>query len=177
MSAFDELVVKYQDRIYNVAYRMTGHAEDARDVAQEAFLKAFRNLDSFLGSARFYTWLYRITVNAAISRRRHSAVRPRTVRLGDGSGDRGALPPPDPAQEDPADAANRADVTALVEEAIAGLDAEHRAVVALRDIEGRSYDEIAEILDCPRGTVKSRLHRARNLLREALSEVLIAEER
>ncbi|HRU06651.1 MAG TPA: sigma-70 family RNA polymerase sigma factor [Candidatus Brocadiia bacterium] len=173
VAAFDRLTLKYQDRVYTLAYRLTGNPEDALDVAQEAFLKAFRSLSGFHGASRFYTWIYRIVVNTAISWRRSGASRPRPLSLGDGDEGAAAV---ESAEPDPVESAQNAEETRLVEEAIAGLDAEHRAILVLRDVEGKNYDEIACILDCPRGTVKSRLHRARRLLRDALAPRLLADE-
>ena len=174
-AAFDRLVLKYEDRVYSLAYRLTGNPDDALDVAQEAFMKAFQSIGRFQGCSSFYTWIYRITANTAVSRRRYRTARPKTVSLGGiVEGERGALPS-DPNQADPAEDASQADLVRLVEEAIKRLDDEHRVVIVLRDIEGRNYEEIGEIIDCPQGTVKSRLHRARRMLRDILSAVLPAE--
>jgi len=164
--AFDRLTLKYQDRVYTLAYRLTGSADDALDVAQDAFLKAFRSLAGFQGASRFYTWLYRIVVNTAMSWRRAGASRPRPLSLGEGDEGGPAVVSSDP---DPSEAAQSAEVSRIVGEEIAGLDVEHRAILVLREVEGKDYDEIAGILDCPRGTVKSRLHRARRLLRDRLA--------
>jgi len=169
--AFEDLVRKHQDRVYNLAYRLTDDADEAEDVTQEAFLRAFRNLESFEGGSSFYTWIYRITINVAISRRRHDAVRPKPASLGGQENGR-PVAREDPASPDPSEAAQREEVRQIVGRAIAQLDAEHRVLVVLRDIEGRDYGEIAEVLDCPLGTVKSRLHRARCLLRDALAAQL-----
>jgi RNA polymerase sigma-70 factor (ECF subfamily) len=174
-AAFGDLVLEHQDRVYNLAYRLTNDPQEAEDITQEAFLKAFRSIARFEGSSRFYTWIYRITVNAVVSRRRYHAVRPQTVPLGRPDGEERQELPPDKSQPDPSDEANRADVRRLVEEAIQRLDEEHRVLIVLRDIEGRDYGEIAEILDCPRGTVKSRLHRARIMLKDLLASVLSAD--
>ena len=173
VAAFDRLTLKYQDRVYTLAYRLTGSAEDALEVAQDAFLKAFRSLSGFQGASHFYTWLYRIVVNTAMSWRRSRASRPRPLSLGDGESGAVAV---ESAAPGPAEAAQSAELARLVEEAIAGLDAEHRAILVLREVEGKDYDEIACILDCPRGTVKSRLHRARRLLRDALAPRLQEDE-
>jgi len=179
-SAFGELVERYQDRVFNLAYRLTGHHDDASDAAQETFLKAFRALDSFRGDCAFYTWLFRITVNAVRSKQRFRAVRPVERSLdanpGTHSSDHGeagrsrraelAAPGPDPVEE-----ASRAEHRRLVEQALARLDPDFRTLIVLRDLEGRNYTEIADLLDCPRGTVKSRLHRARLALRDLLAPV------
>jgi len=174
-AAFGDLVRAHEQRVYNLAYRLTNDPQDAEDVTQEAFLKAYRNIARFEGTSSFYTWIYRITVNAVVSRRRYRAVRPATVPLSSPNGGEHPTLPPDASQPDPADEAHRADVRRVVEGAIARLDEDHRVLVVLRDIEGRDYQEIAEILDCPRGTVKSRLHRARRMLRDLLAPVLPAD--
>lgn len=172
LAAFDKLTIKYQDRVYNVALRLSKDREEALDIAQETFLKAYRNLAAFQRSAGFYTWIYRIAVNTALSRRRYHSARPKPVRLrGESEGARVSAPA-DEREADPARQADRAETIQRVEACIEALEAGHRAVIVLRDIEGRNYDEIAEILDCPRGTVKSRLHRARKALRKELKRAL-----
>lgn len=180
--AFGELVTRHQDRVFNLAYRLTGDYEDASEAVQEAFLKAFKAVAAFRGESGFYTWLFRITVNVVRSRRRFRAVRPVERSLD-------ADPRPDadgagrsPAAElkadvpDPSDEAGRVERKELVEKALKKLEPEQRAMIVLRDIEGRSYSEIADVLDCPRGTVKSRLHRARLALRKLLASVLANPE-
>ena len=181
--AFGELVLRYQDRVYHLAFRLSGNADDALEIAQESFLKAYRALGSFRGECAFYTWTYRIAVNEFRSRRRFRAVRPverslEAVSRGNseeehsGLKDQLAADCPGPAQE-----AGRAERKEMVERALARMEREQRAIIVLRDIDGRDYGEIAEILDCPRGTVKSRLHRARMALKELLSGTLESETR
>lgn len=166
---FAELVRRYQDRIFNTCWRICGHLEDARDLTQEAFLKAYQGLDNYRQESGFYTWIFRVATNLAISHRRsakrasamldHQARVFRNqaeslVRKMEQSGFDVADPMPDAA----------ARVAALLH----ALDDEQRAVVVLRDIEGLDYQQISEILGLPAGTVKSRLHRARLALREAM---------
>lgn len=176
--AFGELVCRYQNRIYNLAYRFTGHAHEAEEVAQEAFFKAYRALESFRGESAFYTWLFRIVVNEARSRQRFRAVRPTEVSLSGAHPDSAERAPAEPTGqlhargEDPAEEAGRAERKRLVERALARLDPEPRMMIVLRDIEGRNYEEIAGLLGCPKGTVKSRLHRARQALKELLAPAL-----
>jgi len=172
-SAFSGLVDKYQDRLFNTCLRLCGNRSDAEDFAQEAFVKAFSSLDRFDGRASFYTWLFRIAVNLTISAHRKSRVKPVLSlqgRTSDGDGDsmadriQGRVAMPDErCVENERDQA--------VARALASLDEEHKTVVVLRDIESLGYAEIAEILDVPTGTVKSRLHRARLALREMLGPV------
>jgi len=173
--AFGALILRYQDRVFNTCWRICGNLEDARDLTQESFLKAYERLDSFKQESGFYTWLFRIAVNLAISFRRSSARR-RQVPLDIGSEGTQA----DVLAQKSAQAAEQrsADLTAdvglqrLVVRALQELDEDYRAVVVLRDIEGFDYREIAEILDIPHGTVRSRLHRAREALRKAVEPAL-----
>lgn len=172
--AFGELVTRYQDRVYNLALRLTGHPDDAAEAAQEAFLKAWRALHAFRGESAFYTWLFRIAVNEARTRQRSRLARPAPLSLDAAArtadGDR-ASPVADLASKapDPADEAARAEDRRRVEDGLRRLEADQREIIVLRDIEGRDYDEIADVLGCPRGTVKSRLHRARSALRDLLA--------
>ncbi len=163
--AFDKLVLGYQDRIYNLIQRMVGDADESYDLAQETFVKAFEAIGSFRRDARFSTWIYRIAVNACLSRHRKRAVRKRhapvsldaAVATEDG---RGRLEPAD-LRDEPVSKTARRETSDIVHEAIQALDIEYRTVVLLRDMEGYSYGEIQDILGCPIGTVRSRLHRAR----------------
>ncbi len=178
--AYGELVHKYQDQVFNTCWRICGHLEDARDVTQEAFLKAFEGLSGFRGESGFYTWIFRIAVNLALTLRRNTARR-RMVSLD--QGDAVALSQAETlarrvaerSGDDPADSAGRAELHGCVARAVAELEDEYRAVIVLRDIEGLDYRTIAEILEVPRGTVKSRLHRARMSLRDALGPALTRE--
>jgi len=176
--AFGELVAHYQDAIFNLVYRMIGHREDANDVTQEVFLRAFRKIGTFQGRSRFATWLYSIATNQAISerRKRSAAVRKGRVQMSTLAGDEGgSYDPPgdDPAPEEQMSAV---EVRRQIEQAIDELPDDYRAVVVLRDVEELDYDGIADALNCSRGTVKSRLHRARLQLRRKLEQVL-AEQR
>ena len=159
LAAYDRLVAAYQDRIYQAAYRITGHREDAWDAAQEAFLRAFKALRGFRGEASFSTWMTRIAVNAALDvvRRRpaHSAVPADLTAV----------------STDPSDDIVRRDQQRRVQQAIAGLPADHRTVVVLRDVQGLRYEEISRVLGVPVGTVRSRLSRARESLRGALADI------
>ncbi|HZT78952.1 MAG TPA: sigma-70 family RNA polymerase sigma factor [Gemmataceae bacterium] len=165
-AAFGELVRRYQDRLYNTVYRLVDNPEDAHDVVQEAFLNAYQSLDSFKGDSRFFTWLYRIAVNTAISqKRKHRAV----VSIDQGRSGEMSLEPPDESEYSrPGEAMERAEEERRIQAALNRLSPEHRAVLVLKDIEGHKYEMIAEILGVPIGTVRSRLHRARAELREIL---------
>ncbi len=178
VTAFESLVEEYDGRIYNMAFRMLGNVEDARDVAQETFLKAYTSLDRFRGDASFSTWLYRIAKNACLDilRRRgrrtiYSLDDP--VETDEGEVDRqlaGHLP-------DPEGVALDTEVREAVEAAIAGLAPHHRTIIVLRDIEELTYEEIAEVLEMELGTVKSRLYRARCALSRSLGELELFDDR
>jgi RNA polymerase sigma-70 factor (ECF subfamily) len=165
-AAFGELVRRYQDRLYNTVYRLVGNAEDARDVVQDAFLNAYQSLDSFKGDAQFFTWLYRIAFNTAVSLKRKQRV---ILRIESGPGAGGAQEPVDPSESSqPGHALEQAEEERRLHEAIQRLSTEHRAVLILKDLEGLKYEEMAEALQVPVGTIRSRLHRARVELRELL---------
>ena len=165
-AAFGELVLKYQDRLLNAVAYISGSRDEAEDVAQDAFVQAYTKLNSFGGNSAFYTWLYRIAINAAISRKRK---RKGAASLEARYDEQGA---------EPADDLEGAEARVLREEragqvqvALAALTDEHRAILVLREMEDCDYDQISEILDVPVGTVRSRLHRARLQMREQLEIV------
>jgi RNA polymerase sigma-70 factor, ECF subfamily len=165
-AAFGELVRRYQDRLYNTVYRQLDNAEDAQDVVQEAFLNAYQSLDSFKGHSEFFTWLYRIAVNTAISLKRKQRV---TLSIDAGrNGDHGIEPLDGSEYSKPGQGLERAEEERRVQEALNRLSPEHRTVLILKDMEGQKYEMMAEILQVPIGTIRSRLHRARAELRELL---------
>jgi len=182
VEAFGLLVERHQDRLFTLAYRLTGDREEAADAVQEAYLKAWRALGRFKGESAFYTWIFRILVNEVRSRIRFKAVRPvaRSLEGGnpaDGGNDGAGLTARlVAAAKDPLAEASREERRRFLERALGQLEPSARELIVLRDIEGRDYAEIAEILDCPRGTVKSRLHRARHALRALLRPLLEPEE-
>lgn len=161
--AFGLLVQRYQDRLYNGIAHVTATAEDARDVLQEAFLQAYLKLATFQRSSAFFTWLYRIAFNAAVSGRRKT--RP-SVSL-DVFREEAGQQLSDP-QAAPAAQAEQQEQAQGVRAALQTLSAEHRAILVLREMDGCSYEEIAELLGLPVGTVRSRLHRARLQLKDQL---------
>jgi RNA polymerase sigma-70 factor (ECF subfamily) len=169
-AAFGTLVQKYQDRLYNTVVYMVGNVEDARDIVQEAFVQAFLSLGSFQGSSAFYTWLYRIAFNVAATQRRRKRPAMSVERGRDQSG----IEPID-AHQGPAEQLEQDERCRQVRQALLQLSEEHRIVLVLREIDGCRYEIIAEILELPVGTVRSRLHRARIELREELKGVLIDE--
>ena len=165
--AFGQLVTKYQDRLYTTVAHVVGSEHDARDIVQDAFVQAFVKLDTFRRTSAFYTWLCRIAFNLAISFLRRQ--RP-TVSIEQSRDITGAEPVDDgPAPDEMMQRKQRA---GQVQTALATLTEEHRTVLVLREIDGCCYETMADILEVPVGTVRSRLHRARMQLREQLREVL-----
>jgi RNA polymerase sigma-70 factor (ECF subfamily) len=178
MQAFGALVAKYQDRIFNMIYRMCGRRADAEELAQETFLKALERIGQFRGQSQFYTWLFRIGANLTISHRRrggrvkfqslsgpeefeHSQADALTAAMA-----RRRSPGPEAA-------AVSAETSRRVMKALEALDDDFRLVVVLCDIEEMDYAQIADVLGVPIGTVKSRLHRARCMLKERLADLIL----
>ena len=174
VAAFGRLVERYQDALFNGVHRMVSQREDAEDLAQEAFVKAFRGIGAFEGRSSFYTWLYSIAYNVVVSHRRKvgSARHLNPVSLHAGAGEGGGGFEAEDNSERPDATVERGELHERLELAIAGLEDGHREVIVMRDIEGFDYQAIAEVLGCPEGTVKSRLHRARQALREQLKDLL-----
>jgi len=169
--AFRELVQEHRDRVFNITFRMLGNRAEAEDVAQEVFILVFKNIDEFRAESKFSTWLYRIAVNQCKNRikylaRRHDRDRDELDDSLQGNGVNGTIGGPLPSS--PSEALQRAQMEKVLQEAIANLDEDQRIVVVLRDVEDLSIEEICEITGLPDGTVKSRLHRARLVLRKRL---------
>jgi RNA polymerase sigma-70 factor (ECF subfamily) len=166
--AFRELMERYKGRAFGVAVGITGDADEALDVVQEAFVKAYYNLKEFRFGSNFYTWFYRLLVNRAIDRWRKTS-RSRTTRLEEGwiSGDV-TLPDSVAHPRTPEELAQNREMSDALAKAIAELPEYHRAVIILREVDGLAYEEIAEVLHCSVGTVMSRLHYARAKLKDAL---------
>ncbi|HEY3244865.1 MAG TPA: sigma-70 family RNA polymerase sigma factor [Phycisphaerae bacterium] len=175
LAPFGELVRRYQDQVYNTCWRVCGNIEDARDLTQDAFIKALDSIQDFAGKSAFYTWLFRIAVNLAISHRRRARHRQAVSLDGHAGGtdtdqaQRLSERLQDLRQVAPDQAGEQRELQRLVVQALQRLEDDFRTIIVLRDIEGLDYDEIATILDVPRGTVKSRLHRARLALRAAMA--------
>ena len=166
LPAFEELVRRHEKRVYAVALRSSGSPEDAEDITQEVFLRAWRSIEEFRGDSGFSTWLFRITMNLCVDHARHKHAQPQTQPLvmGEEESER-PLPDTAPTPEE------HLDNSELGRELAAALDEvseEHRRIVLLRDVSGMSYTEIAEVLEISEGTVKSRLSRARIALRKVL---------
>ena len=166
--AFAHLVTRYQDRVFNACWRMCGHPDDARELTQEAFLKAFSAIATFQAKSGFYTWLFRIAMNLALSHRKRAKLR-YVASLDDG--DRSSAERlPDRRSVAPSDRAAANETHDRLARALGELDAPHRVVIVLRDIEGFDYERIAQVLDVAVGTVKSRVFRARTALREKMKD-------
>ena len=171
--AFRELVEHYQRKVVSVALGMVHNRDDAMEIAQETFIKAFENLDKFKGESSFYTWLYRIVVNRAIDFQRRERRHP-TIGLEDWAGESQRYEEilKEERPSDPYDATESREVGARVTEAINELTPDHKAVILLREVEGLSYEEISRVMQCSKGTVMSRLHYARKKLQERLKDCL-----
>lgn len=169
--AFSALLNEHLSMIYNIAYRMTGNPDDASDMTQEVMIKIFKNLDSFNQKSKFSTWVYRVATNTCLDelkkiRRKQTLSLDAEYETDDGSvsfEQEDLSPSPD-------EQAETNELKDIVARAITRLGEEHRVVIVLRDIKGLSYVEIAEILNCSDGTVKSRLSRARARLKEILEK-------
>lgn len=166
--AFGHLIRKYKDRLFNGMVQILRSEAEAEDVVQDAFLLAFTKLKSFKGNSAFFTWLYRIAYNVAVTRLRRR--RP-TVSLNGKSETSGSMEFPDPGPA-PDDRMRQQEKVVQLNRAMERLSAEHRTILVLREMEELDYDAIAEILDLPIGTVRSRLHRARTHLRDHLVAIM-----
>lgn len=172
LAAFEPLVAKYRQRVWRLAFNVLRDREDAWDVAQEAFVRAYQALPSFRGQAAFYTWLFRIAMNVAADRARQRAARGRafgTERVEEEEWERTMA---DPA-ETPEERAARAEERVRIQRALDALPGHHRTIIMLSDLEGLSYREIADVLGIPMGTVMSRLHNARKRLRGLLGPLVV----
>jgi RNA polymerase sigma-70 factor (ECF subfamily) len=172
-AAFDELVRRYQERIYATVYHMTSNHEDANDLAQEAFIKAYRALKSFKGDSSFFTWLYRIAVNKTIN-----FLKQRKGRMHMSLNDLDFNAEHDPelvsivSDNTPRRDVNLAELQEKLNVAMQKLSEDHRLVVTLHDVQGMPHEEISKIMDCNVGTVRSRLFYARQQLQAYLSDYL-----
>jgi RNA polymerase sigma-70 factor (ECF subfamily) len=173
MDAFDQLIRRYQERVYAIIYHMTSNHEDANDLAQETFLKAYRALRSFKGDASFYTWLYRIAVNKTINflkqrkSRQMMSLNDLDVQVEHDAELVALISDKTPRRE-----VNLVELQEKLNAALLKLSESHRLVVTLHDVEGVPHEEIAKIMDCNVGTVRSRLFYARQQLQAYLSDYL-----
>jgi RNA polymerase sigma-70 factor (ECF subfamily) len=173
LTAYDDLVKRYQERIYATIYHMTANHEDANDLAQESFIKAFQVLPSFKGGSSFYTWLYRIAVNKTINFLKQ---RKNRTHLSLNDLDFNAEHDPDLmaliSDKTPRREAGLTELQEKLNAALMKLSEPHRMVVVLHDVQGLSHDEIAKVMDCNIGTVRSRLFYARQQLQSELADYL-----
>src|ERR1044071_7814885 len=173
LRAYDDLVQRYQQRIYATIYHMTSNHEDANDLAQEAFIKAYQALKSFKGGSSFYTWVYRIAVNKTINFLKQ---RKNKAQMSLDDIDFNAEHDPDLvaliSDKTPRREANLSELQEKLNEGMQKLSEPHRLVVTLHDVQGMSHEEIAKIMDCNIGTVRSRLFYARQQLQGFLSDYL-----
>lgn len=173
VAAFDTLIRKYRERVYGIVYNLTSNREDASDLTQEAFIKAFQSINRFQGQSSFFTWLYKIAVNSALSHLRKNRLR--------------SFFSLEKIQEDAASAeiisqltdksgadrdAHLRELQEKLNEAMQKLSIKHRTVITLFEIDGLSHAEIAQVMECSEGTVRSRLHYAKQFLQGELSKYL-----
>ena len=169
MDAFEQLILQYERRVYTIAYKYMGNHEDASDMAQEAIIKAYQSIGSFRGDAAFGTWLGKITANQR--KKQQTTSLEDTLELEEGSVKKEIESP----AATPEEHAIRQETASYMQMLISELKEEYRAVVILRELEGYSYEEIADILSCSLGTVKSRISRARLYLKERILADRMAE--
>lgn len=173
--AFEELVRRYQDRVFNLCFRFLREREVSEEIAQDVFVAVYKHIEGFKGDSKFSTWLFRVVANHChnkskyLRRRRHKLQDSLDAPIESEDGDMKRELPDDPDRS-PEELARRRAMNEMIQAAIGELDEDHRVIVLLRDVEDMSYEEIGEILGLPEGTVKSRLHRARNELRAKLSK-------
>lgn len=174
--AYELLVLKYQRRIERLIGRMVRNTDLVEDIAQETFIRAYRALAQFRGEAQFYTWLYRIAVNTAkkalVDLKRDPLISENSLRGGDGEDETSAVENELTTAETPETVLAAKEIAAAVNSAMEALPDELRQAVALREIEGLSYEEIAEVMSCPIGTVRSRIFRARESISAKIKPLL-----
>lgn len=167
-AAFTVLMHRHEERLFNTVYRVVGSVEDAQDVVQDTFINAFQSLASFKGDSQFFTWLYRIAYNTAIS---HKRKQKGVISIDTGRNGEAAIEPLDNSESNqPGFAIERTERERYVQRCLNQMSPEHRAVLVLKDMDDMKYEEIAVILNVPIGTIRSRLHRARLEFREILEK-------
>lgn len=169
IEAFEQLIISCEKKVFNIAYRMIGNYDDANELAQEVFLKAFRSIKKFKGDSLFSTWIYKITANVCLDelRKRKKKVvisLDQDIELNEGEVKRQI---PDDAPTPDLEVESN-EIKSAVNESIQQLPEDYKSVIILRDIQGFSYTEISKIVNCPEGTVKSRINRARQALKKIL---------
>ncbi len=165
--AYGQLVERYQDRLFNAMLHVVGSADEAEDVVQDSFVQAYIKLDTFQGNSRFFTWLYRIAFNNALSRRRRRRADMSIEQSREASGGE-----PEDRHESPDEPMLRDERVGMVKAAMQQLSEEHRTILVLREMDEMAYEDIAELLKINIGTVRSRLSRARNQLHDLLKQMM-----
>lgn len=165
LNSFDQLAARYETRVYTIAYRYAGNHNDASDLAQEAFIRVYRSIGSFRGESSFLTWLYRVVTNVCKDEIRRRA-REKTVSMEEMI-DQGQQPVKS-TKTGPLEEVVHKEWREELQQLLNSLSYEHRTVIIMRDIQGYTYEEIAYFLECSLGTVKSRLSRARHILKDLL---------
>jgi RNA polymerase sigma-70 factor, ECF subfamily len=173
--AFRELVQRYQRRAYGIAFGMVHHVDDAMDITQEVFIRVHAYLDHFKGTSSFYTWLYRIAINLCIDHLRREG-KLQTVDYDDSvahdQGEAAGELLPDRSEMHPGHVLARKEMSEMIHTALQTLSPNHRAVLLMREVEGLSYTEMAEVMQCNKGTIMSRLFHARRRMQEALRPLM-----
>lgn len=169
VAAFEELVKRYEKKIYTLAYRYSGNYDDANDIAQDAFIKAYRSMPSFKGEASFATWLYKITVNVCRDEFRKK-IRHNNLSLDEAIQPHRETPIFAATKLSPQEYAEREDLKDFVKRCLKSLSSDHRLILILREIYGMSYNELASCMECPMNTVKARLHQARQALKKKIMD-------
>ncbi|OHE71501.1 MAG: RNA polymerase subunit sigma-24 [Verrucomicrobia bacterium GWC2_42_7] len=173
VAAFDQLVVKYRERLFSVVYNITSNKEDASDIAQDAFIRAFRSIHRFKGNSAFYTWIYRIAVNTAINFLRKNRLRRffslETLTEEVSHNELGNILASKMTSDKPT---FLKELQEKLNEALQSLSPKHRTVIVLFEVEGLSHQEIAVIMKCSEGTVRSRLHYAKSELQSKLKDYI-----
>jgi RNA polymerase sigma-70 factor (ECF subfamily) len=171
-AAFKELVVRYQKRVYGIAFGMLHNPADAMDITQEVFIRVHQYLGHFKGSSSFYTWIYRIAINLCIDHLRKEAKGNQTVDYNDAldhdCGEEAGDLLSTSWEMNPARALDRKEMSEMIHQALQTLTPNHRAVLMMREVEGLSYSEMAEVMQCNKGTIMSRLFHARRRMQDAL---------
>lgn len=167
--AFEQLIEDYEKKVFNIALRMMGNYDDAKDMAQESLIKVYKSISSFKEQSSLSTWIYRITTNVCLDELRKRKSRKvvyidENIKFDDGEAKKEIVSD----EITPEEKVERDEIKRMLNSAISELSDEHKTVIVLRDIQGFSYEEISNITKCPQGTVKSRINRARQALKEIL---------
>ncbi len=169
-NAFRKLVERHQRRAFAIAIGLLRDENDAREIVQEAFLRVYRSLDKFQGGSSFFTWLYRIVTNLAIDHMRKPARREQELIDGSGQDDEPPMQLVSPGDADPGELIRRREIAERIQKALDALPPYHRTVILMREVEGMSYQEMAEAMNVSKGTIMSRLFHARQKLQRTLAE-------